>query len=82
MLDILINNFITKTKRVILQGAKFATVGLISVCVDYAVYISLTRLTDYFSTHYVQANMISFCFADLRAPSTESRNINHLPTSW
>ncbi|MFW0862374.1 MAG: GtrA family protein [Candidatus Komeilibacteria bacterium] len=62
ILDILINKSINHIKKVFKQGAKFAASGLISTIIDYSIYISLTRLTDYFSGHYVQANMISFCF--------------------
>jgi len=62
MLDILINKFLKTSKHVFWQGAKFATSGLISVVVDYTVYICLTRFTDYFVGHLVQANMISFVF--------------------
>jgi len=62
MLDILIRKFANHLRKVIAQGAKFAVSGLISVVVDYTIYISLTRLVDYFSDHLVRANMISFCF--------------------
>ncbi len=62
MLDILINKTFAYLKKAYIQGAKFAISGLLSVLVDYSVYISLTRLTEYFTHHLVQANMISFCF--------------------
>lgn len=62
MLALLINNFINRFKLMFLQAAKFATVGLMNTILDYSVYISLTRLTSYFTLHYLQANMISFAF--------------------
>ncbi|MFW0837816.1 MAG: GtrA family protein [Candidatus Komeilibacteria bacterium] len=60
MLTWLINKIINKWRLVLVQGLRFATVGLINTLLDYAIYISLTRLTEYFSVHYLQANAISF----------------------
>ncbi|OIO46861.1 MAG: hypothetical protein AUJ28_01680 [Parcubacteria group bacterium CG1_02_37_51] len=59
-----LDNFVIQNfRKIFWEAFRFATVGLISMLIDFAIFISLTRLTDYFHEHYLQANVIGFCIA-------------------
>lgn len=63
LLRVLDNCIINYFKKIFWEAFRFATVGFISMAIDFAIFISLTRLTSYFHEHYLQANVIGFCIA-------------------
>ena len=45
------------------QFAKFVMVGLVNTAIDFFIYFSLTRGTDFFEQHLLSANIIAFSIA-------------------
>jgi len=45
------------------QFAKFVMVGLVNTAIDFLIYFSLTRGTDFFEQHLLSANIIAFSIA-------------------
>ena len=45
------------------QFAKFVMVGLVNTAIDFFIYFSLTRGTDFFERHLLSANIIAFSIA-------------------
>jgi len=45
------------------QFTKFVIVGLVNTAIDFFIYFSLTRGTDFFEQHLLSANIIAFSIA-------------------
>lgn len=45
------------------QFAKFVMVGLVNTAIDFFIYFSLTRGTEFFERHLLSANIIAFSIA-------------------
>ncbi len=45
------------------QFAKFVMVGLVNTAIDFFIYFSLTRGTEFFNQHLLSANVIAFSVA-------------------
>lgn len=45
------------------QMIKFAIVGGMNFIIDFSVYFSITRLSDFWREHYLWANVVAFCVA-------------------
>lgn len=45
------------------QFIKFVMVGLMNTAIDFFIYFSLTRGTDFFNQHILSANIIAFSIA-------------------
>ncbi|MFH1667665.1 MAG: GtrA family protein [Candidatus Komeilibacteria bacterium] len=63
LLPVLNNWIVNYFRKIFWEAFRFATAGLITVIIDFSIFISLTRFTDYFGVHYLQANMIAFLVA-------------------
>ena len=53
------------SKRVFWQFTKFCLVGLLNTAVDFTIYISLTRSSDFWLKWYLLANVIAFVAANV-----------------
>ncbi len=55
--------FPTKDPALVAQFARFATVGVLNTAIDWSLYFSLTRLSDFWLEHKLLANAIAFTCA-------------------
>ncbi len=47
------------------QFVKFCLIGLINTVIDFSIFFGLTRVFEFFSNHYLFANIFAFFFANL-----------------
>ncbi len=52
-----------KDRALVAQFARFATIGVLNTAIDWSLYFSLTRLSDFWLGHKLLANAIAFICA-------------------